>query len=313
MNNKRWLSAGSSKIVYNNKRLFFKNHPTCTRDYFQYILSLLKTILIENDLSVNILIDVDRCLFKNKNRTIRIGVNTEHTLVKAGGRDFPESSPIGNVKCDNSTNYHVRINELERLNSCDIVIDYSQPNIFNVKSSGLFDNFSKKHIYIAPCIYDSVYSIKDGRENSTITSFFDTNQYRRKKLIEQLKVLDFDHTNINCFDKTGLEKIYRNTKILINIHQTGEHNTFEELRCLPAVANGTIVVSEKPPLHHLVPYQNMIVWCSYDDIANQVEDVLTNYHDVHNKLFSTENINVINNLDSQNKKNLEEKILSVLT
>ena len=301
------LTTVKDSVIYCNNQSIF------TGEYFRYIISLLEAILTENELTVNILVDTDEYDFNNENQTLKIGINTEHTLVKPGGRDLPETTPIGNVKCDESTKYYVRIHEFEKLNSCDIIIDYSQPNIFNVKTSGLFDNFSNKHVYIAPCIYDSVYNIKDSRENSTITSFIDTNQYRRKKLIEQLKVLDFNHTNINCFDRTGLEKIYRNTKILINIHQTEDHNTFEELRCLQALANGTIVVSEKSPLHHYVPYQNMIVWCSYDDITSQIEDVLNNYHDSYSKIFSAENVNLINNLKCQNKKDLEKRILSAVT
>lgn len=299
-------------IQVKNSVIYCNNQSIFTGEYFRYIISLLEAILTENGLAVNILVDTDEYDFNNENQTLKIGINTEHTLVKPGARDLPETTPIGNVKCDESTKYYVRICEFEKLNSCDIVIDYSQPNIFNIESSGLFDTFSKKHVYIAPCIYNSVYNIKDNRENNIITSFIDTNQCRRKKLIEQLKVLDFDHTNINCFDKTGLEKIYRNTKILINIHQTEEHNTFEELRCLQAVANGTIIVSEKSPLHHCVPYQNMIVWCSYDDITSQIEEILNNYHVFHNKIFSAENVDIINNLKCQNKKDLEKKILSAL-
>lgn len=300
------LTLVKDSVIYCN------NQSIYVRDYYKYITSLLEAILNENELAVNILIDTDEYDFSNKNQTLKIGINTEHTLVKPGGRDMPQNTPVGNVKYTDQIKYHTRIHEFEKLNTCDIIIDYSQPNIFNVRSAGMFNNFSEKHVYVAPCIYKNLYNTVGGRNISSITSFSDTNQLRRYKLLEHLKKSDFDHININCFDKGDLKTIYQKTKTLVNIHQTNEHDTFEELRCLPAILNGVIIVSEYSPLQHLVPYQNMIVWCGYDDMMDQTKEILTNYQEFHHKLFTTENNNILKKLHSQNKKNLETILFNKL-
>ena len=96
----------------------------------------------------------------------------------------------------------------------------------------------------------------------------------RKKLLENISKSNLSHSNTNnCFDKIKLQELYQNTKILINIHQTPYHDTFEELRCLPALQNGVIVVSEKSPLSHLVSYNELIIWTDYDNIINKTKGI----------------------------------------
>ena len=102
--------------------------------------------------------------------TIKIGINYEHTLVKEGGRSVPKGTPFGNIKYNENENYLVRIDKLKHLNSCDIIIDYSNPNIANVKESGLFSDFSNKHIYVAPFLYKNLYINTNNREENDFFS-----------------------------------------------------------------------------------------------------------------------------------------------
>jgi hypothetical protein len=80
--------------------------------------------------------------------------------------------------------------------------------------------------------------------------------------------------------------VYKNSKVLVNVHQTDHHHTFEELRVLPALLNGVIVVSEDVPLKEKIPYSDYIVWASYDNIAQTVKDVSNNYEYYFNKIFT---------------------------
>ena len=97
-----------------------------------------------------------------------------------------------------------------------------------------------------------------------------------------------DHKNINnCFSNEDLKKLYLDTKILINIHQTEHHDTFEELRVLPALLSGVIVISESSPLNNLIPYNDFIIWSSYDNIIETVKKIINNYDDYHNKIFKS--------------------------
>lgn len=221
--------------------------------------------------------------------------------------------PFGKIKYDDEDKYYlVRIVNFQNLNSSDIIIDYSRPNIFNVKSADLFLDFSEKHIYTAPLPYENIYTHTNNRNIQSLTTFINTNIPRRKKLLDDMKEYSNNHCNIsNCFNEK-LQDLYKNTKILINIHQNDLYNTFEELRCLPALQNGVIIISESSPLNHLIPYNNLIIWCDYNNIIDKTEEVLKNYNEYHNKIFTEDNINILTNMGLENKTTMETALLSAI-
>lgn len=288
------------------------NAPIYVNDYYEYIHSILTYIIDKNNLSINIILDGGEYNFKNNNKTIKIAINYEHTLVKQGGRSVNKGTPVGNIKYNENENYLVRIERFQHLNSSDIIIDYSNPNIVNIKQSGLFPEFSNKHIYLAPILYETLYINYNNRNIQSLTTFININEPRRKKLLENISKSNLSHSNVNnCFDKIKLQELYQNTKILINIHQTPHHDTFEELRCLPALQNGVIVVSEKSPLSHLVPYNELIIWTDYDNIINKTKEVLENYEIYYKNIFTKKNIDLLNSIDASNKKVMEDKIIKL--
>ena len=277
-------------------------------DYKQYIVSLI-TYVIYNKY-VNVIIGSGKPNFKNTNPYVRININYEHTLVKQCGRGTNHNTPIGTIEYGNQK-YHVRIDNFQTLQLSDIIIDYSLPNIYNVKNSRLFNEFSNKHIYISPCIYQNIYTTMNNRNINSLTTFININEPRRKKLLENIKKSNLHHNNVNnCFDKTELQKLYQNTKVLINIHQTEHHETFEELRCLPALQNGVIVVAENSPLNHLIPYNDLIIWSDYDNIIEKTKEVLNNFEKYNSLIFTKKHIDILNRMDMDNKKEIE-KILSL--
>jgi len=109
--------------------------------------------------------------FNNNNKTIKININYEHTLVKKGGRSVVNNTPTGVIQYNKDDNYLVRIDNLNDYINSDIIIDYSNPNIYNVKSSGYYDDFSHKHIYISPSIYQTTYINIENRKISSLTTF----------------------------------------------------------------------------------------------------------------------------------------------
>jgi len=305
------------KIIPINKAVILYNTPiACVTDYYNYIISVLKSILLNNNLSINIVLNYKHHISPkfNNNKTINIGINYEHTLVKRGGRSVLPNTPIGQIIYGNNNKYFVRIDNINQYTYSNIIIDYSNPNIFNVRESNLFNNFADKHIYIAPSIYETLYIIKTNRNINVLTTFININEPRRKKLLNNIKIKKIDHQNrSNCFNKTKLQELYRNTKILINIHQTGHHDTFEELRVLPALTNGVIIVSEKSPLNKLIPYNDLIIWTDYNNILDTVNDIINNYDEYYNtRVFTDVNIRILEGIKDINYKCLEEKIIQTL-
>jgi len=291
---------------------FYHDNMGIINDYYQMIVEIIKQIIDNNKLfNLNIVLCNNDYNFKNINKTIKISMNYEHTLVKIGGRSVPENTPIGNIYDNNGNKYLVRIDRFNELNNSDIIIDYSIPNIYNVKDSNLFYDFSKKHIYISPTIYN-LNLIKQNRNIITLTTFINTNEKRREKLISKINDAKISHININnCFEKNDIQNLYNNTKIIINVHQTEHHDTFEELRALPALECGVIVISELSPLSNLIPYSDFIIWINYDDIIRKTKEIIDNYDYYHDLIFSKDKINKLLELKTINYYNLQERILSI--
>ena len=301
-------------IKIDKSNILISNKIHVIKDYCNYILSVLKYVINKNNLSINIILGENEYNFKNSNKTVILNINYEHTLVKSGGRSVTKGTPVGKIKYNENECYLVRIVGFKNLNSSDIIVDYSNPNKFNVKQSDLFNDFSNKHIYIAPSFYEKPYFNLNNRNIQSLTTFILHNQdERRKILLQRIGKSTLKHSNIKkCFDKCKLQKLYQNTKVLINIHQTPHHDTFEELRCLPALQNGVIVVAEKSPLNHLIPYNDLIIWSDYDNIIDKTKEVLKNYKKCHKKIFTKENIDMLSKIDEENKIIMEERIMSFL-
>jgi len=295
-----------------NSYIYCSDNYGIIDSYCQYVIKLLQEIITKNpEININIIFINNPHQITNSNKTVIINFNLEHTLVKQGGRSSAISE-IGKVKYDNDNNYLVRIDRYNELINADIIIDYSIPNIYNVKSSGLFHAFSDKHIYIASSIYNT-YICKENRNISCLTTFINTNEQRRFKLLDNINRRKIEHTNINnCFETEKLENLYKNTKILINIHQTEQHDTFEELRVLPALQCGCIVVCEKSPLNYLIPYNDYIIWTDYENILDKVEDIIKNYDHYYDFIFKTKKNIHLDELNCINYDTLQQQINGLL-
>lgn len=218
--------------------------------------------------------------------------------------------PFGTVKTKDNDFYHLRIDKYDELNRSNIVIDYSMPNIANIASSNLYEKFAKKCVYIAPVIYSPFHFDKQNREDEILTTFINTNEPRRRKLLDNIAKSGLPHKNVNnCFDPQELKNLYCNTKIIINIHQTDHHHSFEELRVLPALTCGVLVVCEESPLSHLIPYNDYIIWSSYDKIIEKASEVANNYNYYYDKIFGQrDNNEFFTELHNKNIESLQDKI-----
>lgn len=284
----------------NGAVLCYKENMGCVNDYYQSIVKMLKKIVETHKMSITI---DEYC--KN---SIKISCNYEHTLVKPGGRSVPYGTPFGAIK-DGNGPYFVRIDKYQDVSKADIIIDYSIPNIINVKSCPLYNSFSKKHIYISPSIYEPYFS-RENRNIATLTTFINTNEPRRNKLLNTL----IDHRNVNnCFDKDSMLNLLKNTKILINIHQTPHHHTFEELRVLPALECGVIVISEKSTLSELVPYHDLIIWTDYAGIPEKTKEIMEKYEEYHTRIFTAEAMHRLNHFKKINYAVLEKAVLNKIS
>lgn len=304
-----------SSIQINNSYIIY-NENTCKtfKDYYDYISLLLYKIL-ENNPQFNVVLVFENVILDNsiEKDIIYIFLNIEHTLVRIGGRDTENSSigviPVVGVGEEKGENYLVRIDKYELLQQKHIVIDYSNPNIINVRESGLFNNFSEKMLYISPILYPFCVSSQN-RDISCLTTFININEPRRRKLLENSGI-----TNINnCFERIALQKLYMRTQIMINIHQTDHHHTFEELRVLPALCCGVIVICESSSLLESIPYNKFVIWTDYDNILEKRKEVMDNYAKYYHSIFGENTLrDLLLKMENDNYNNLYNKIREIAT
>lgn len=267
--------------------IFNPQHDPVIRDYYLYVVSLLTQALRDQPQDVDVLVGEYSYPRRADRKVLRIDFQIEHTLVKPGGRGS-EGSPEGVVPMsgDADGKYLVRVQHLARLQRADSVIEYSRPNLINLRTSGLYPELLARMYYIAPLVYGSgqLFS-SQGRDLEVITLFGNPEEPRRKVLLEQLRAWNPVCRNIQGrFD--DIQDIYRRTRILVNIRQTDHHDTLEELRVLPALLSGVIVISEDVPLRSEVPYHDFILWAPLQDLPALVRHVYENYAHYYERVFS---------------------------
>lgn len=281
-----------------------KQHDKVIKEYYLYIAKLIENNFKNHN--YNIILGNYNYDFENEYPTVKIDIQCEHTLVKKGGRGT-ETAVEGKVPYNNDF-YLVRIDKPNYILGLDFIIEYSLPNIENIRLSEFYDNYLKKVIYIAPLIYELTDLTIENR-TKIITMFINTNEFRRHQLIKSLLPIDNYENVTDCFSKEDLEKVYKDTRILVNIRQTEHHDTFEELRVLPALLKGVIIISEDVPLRDKIPYNEFIIWCKYDEVLETVKRVEDNYEFYWNSIFNNNKLkNIIDIMKVNNHNNIKEKI-----
>lgn len=268
--------------IKNSFILYNENHDIHIREYYLYCVGLIKKRLNDYDDNINIIFGNYQTTFPNKNKTIHIDIQCEHTLVKEGGRSI-NNIIFGNIKHD-SGYYLIRIDKYDYYNSLDIVIEYSLPNLFNIESNDKLKKYHLKNIYISPILY---YINFDNENKTDVVTLFNKNGNNRRNIIlTKLENLGLPNKTIeNCFTSKCLYDLYKKTKIMVNVHQTDHHHTFEELRVLPALLNGVIIISENVPLKEKIPYSKYIIWVEHDELAEKTLEVYNNYLEFYDKIF----------------------------
>ena len=281
-----------------------RSYDRVVREYYYYVQSLLLRNLSEIKSPCIVTFDCDNFRWlKYFLPVLGIGLQIEHTLVKPGARDSSNAF-LGCIPIPHSAeSYSVRIANYLKLNSADLIFEYSKINQFNVSKISSLEDFFLKTFFVAPTLYPLVqnsFALSNERKFDTITLFGNPNEPRRRKFLADLTSKQVRHQNVNnVFD--GIEDLYRNTKILINIRQTDHHDTLEELRVLPALRCGVIVISERAPLVELTGYAKYIIWGNFDELPAIILDVQNNYGNWHKKIF--QNLGFIKRMERISRRN----------
>lgn len=239
-------------------------------EYYQYILNNLKSFFQNNKIPYSVNFGCDEI-----EKEINLHFQYEHTVIK-----------------NHSGTYYCSIHNFNKLITCDSVFEYSNANITHIKEYPKFKPYLSVSNYYPPLIYDEVSNNND-RVNNCLTIHNLTE--RRSKVHQKVNMNYYHHECENdMFGKETMKTIMDKFKILVNIHQTDFHHTLEELRVLPALMTGILIVSEDVPYKDVIPYYKHIIWSSYDDLPRTINDVLDNYEVYRDKYLTGVNETIIN-------------------
>lgn len=287
--------------------------PSYVSEYYNYCVDgIVKAI--ENKSNNRLAVFLSNQSFHFCRETKTVFVNTEHTLVRKNGRDSV-GSRLGTVPVVGSEQiekYLVRIpGGASNMATADQVVDYSIPNTLNVLQS------SHKHLYLnkshviapllSPVMLNTSWEGRDLEKIFTLMSLPESGD-RRSEIVEELKDRGLDMVNISGLVGDISERMSR-IGTLINLHQTEHHHTLEELRILPALLQGVLVVSEPAPLTDQVPYSKFINFASIEEMPDVISRLMDNYEENWEKTFATgEFTKVVAELEESNRKAFKELV-----
>ena len=289
------------RIEIHGSCILYPEHPwkDCVWDYKEYILSLLCNYLESQQQPTMICFMADAPTHPPPEyRVIKMGVNFEHTLVHRG------VPAVEGDMCVRSelTPYLLRIQDYNQLQTCDFVVEYSYVNMFHVHANRWYHDFYNKLLHIPPCIYPCDWAVCE-RSVDTLTTFVG-HRSRRKEFLEEVSKAFPHHRHVtDVFDPRQKQDLYKCTKIMINIHQCIYHNTFEEVRVLPCLMMGVLVVSEDTPYRTRIPYHHMIIWVEKEEqVIDKVTHVLMHYKEYCQRVFTEENRKILEGLHAYSQE-----------
>jgi len=263
-----------SKTV-NKSELFYetKYDNSNLNEYYQHILNGIISFLTKNNVPYSINFGCN-----DLSKDINLDFQYEHTITN-----------------DGKGGYYCQVHRFEELIKLDSVFEYSNANVHNIQTSNYFKDFSQVFRYYPPLIYD----IED-IDNSTVrlkNCLTIHNSNTRRNNIHQKVNMDYFHnvcSGSDVYCKNNIKNTMNEYKILVNIHQTDKFCTLEELRVLPALMTGILVISEESPYKEYIPYHEQIIWSSYDKIVETINDVLDNYDFFRQKYLTGLNLIIKN-------------------
>jgi hypothetical protein len=169
----------------------------------------------------------------------------------------------------------------EKLN----IIDYSLYNLQYYDSI----RYNKKFFLPYQINYNEIMNTK---KTSDVCLIGDIVPPNRQYIIDALKTKNINVDIIGGFGKSRDEQLFK-YKIILNIGYFDYYKVFEHIRCDRCVYNKMIVISDMKNYMEGIYLQDYIIFESYDNIPNKVSEVLNNYDNYYNKIFSNFNFETI--------------------
>ena len=273
-------AVGAARITWNPRHLIY------VRAYYSYCVGLFRAQLGHTPAPLHLVFGDYAAPHVARLPVHRIGFQIEHTLVVPGGDDSAGAPTSHTPLPDGPGHYLARLVQPEQFVDCDLVVDYSAANIAHLRTATGFETHLARTITLAPLLFAPKYDAPL-RDLGVITLFSDATSGRRAQFHDRALRDGLDIRNIKrSFTLQRLQRVFHRSRILVNVHRTDHHHTLEELRVLPALLCGVLVISEEVPLKAHIPYARFMVWSRFEDLPETIARVEADYAGWHARIFS---------------------------
>lgn len=166
-----------------------------------------------------------------------------------------------------------------------VLLDYSKENIINLPK-----DIFKQTFFIPYQVYPSEInnSVKDLDVCIIVCGEYGPPVYRLE-IINQLKDKNINITLLSGWNEERDTILFRH-KILLNIGWNENYKILEQIRCNRCIFNKMIVISDIK-LDKEIHLSKHMIFSEYSKIADKTCEVLSNYNEIHSKLFQDFNLN----------------------
>ena len=202
------------------------------------------------------------------------------------------------------------------------IADYSMANINFIKKNlpNLKEIYTHEFIYL-PYQYniretyilenkDRQYKYDIGIINAIITKSDTVNPeltYKRTLIYEKIMSMNFNCINIVGWNDER-DKIIKQCKIIINIHNFEPYKVYEHIRCDRLIFSNKLIISEKSIYAEDLDIFNCILWKDYDKIIDYIKIVLDDFDTYQNQTEKISKKDIIANRIQILKDNYERML-----
>jgi hypothetical protein len=172
---------------------------------------------------------------------------------------------------------------LESFEKSSAVVDYSALNIERLTDLPELKSHSAKFCAVAPLL-GKYSNSREPRNNVTVASMYGSPERgRRGRMNSMLTEAGIKVHNIHNFE--DYEIAFRDVAILLNFRQVEHFSTPEELRILPALLQGVLVIAEDTPFARQSLCADFLVFAEVSKLASVITDLRSNYSRYWTEIF----------------------------
>lgn len=252
--------------------------PLHVRLYFLFVAQLIHDASVDRKLSQKIYIGLPKHLKALPRSWSTLVLQVEQAIYTAAPDQLSSEGRIEH-DADPAIEEVVRAvrlhGPLESFEKASAVIDYSALNIERLANLPALSPHSPTLHTIAPVLGDFPHNVEPRKVATVATMYGSPDRGRRGRMRSVLSKAGIEVHNIHNFENYKIA--FRHVAILLNFRQVEHFSTPEELRILPALLQGVVVITEDTPFARKSLCAEYLLFAHASNLIEIVKEVQGDY------------------------------------